>query len=70
LKEKLAEFGAYVGQCLPKYVQLVQVTDQNELEVCIHPAGIRPVMSFLKDHSLAKFQSMSDMTAMDVPNRY
>jgi len=69
VKEKLADFGGYVAQVLPKYVQLVQVTDQNELEVCIHPAGIRPVMSFLKDHSLAKFESMSDFTAVDIPNR-
>jgi len=69
VKEKLAEFGGYVAQCLPKYVQLVQVTDQNELEVCIHPAGIRPVISFLKDHSLARFENMSDFTAVDIPNR-
>ena len=70
LKEKLADFGGYVAQVLPKYVQLVQVTDQNELEVCIHPAGIRPVIGFLKDHSLAKFESVSDFTAVDIPNRY
>jgi len=69
LKEKLADFGGYVAQVLPKYVQLVQVTDQNELEVCIHPAGIRPVIGFLKDHSLAKFESVSDFTAVDIPNR-
>lgn len=68
-REQLANFGAYIAQVLPKYVQLVQVTDQNELEICIHPAGIRPVHSFLKDHSLARFESMSDMTAVDVPNR-
>lgn len=70
LKEKLAEFGAYVHAVFPKYVQLVQITDQLELEVCIHPAGIRPVISFLKDHSLAKFENMSDFTAVDVPNRF
>ena len=68
-REQLANFGAYIAQVLPKYVQLVQVTDQNELEICIHPAGIRPVHSFLKDHSLARFESMSDMTAVDIPNR-
>ena len=70
LREKLADYGAYVASVLPKYVQLAQVTDQNELEICIHPAGIRPVLSFLKDHSLAKFESMSDFTAVDIPNRY
>ena len=69
LREKLADYGAYVASVLPKYVQLAQVTDQNELEICIHPAGIRPVLSFLKDHSLAKFESMSDFTAVDIPNR-
>jgi len=69
LKEKLSEFGAYVQACLPKYVQLVQVTDCNELEICIHPAGIRPTIGFLKDHQLARFDNLSDFTAVDVPAR-
>jgi len=69
LKEKLMEFGSYVQTVLPKYVQLVQVTDCNELEVCIHPAGIRPVLGFLKDHQLARFDNLSDFTAVDVPAR-
>jgi len=68
-REKLAQFGQYVASCLPKYVQLVQVTDQLELEICIHPAGIRPVIGFLKDHHLGRFDNLSDFTALDVPSR-
>ena len=41
-----------------------------ELEVCIHPAGIRPVIGFLKDHHLCRFDNLSDFTALDVPARY
>jgi len=68
-REKLVEFGQYVANCLPKYVQLVQVTHSNELELCIHPAGIRPVIGFLKDHRLCRFDNLSDFTCVDVPAR-
>lgn len=33
LRQKLVDFGAYVAECLPKYVQKVQVFHHNELEV-------------------------------------
>lgn len=32
-KQSLAKFGAYVAECMPKYVQKVRVTNGNELEV-------------------------------------
>jgi NADH dehydrogenase (ubiquinone) Fe-S protein 3 len=34
LRESLIEFGQYVGQCMPKFVQKVVVTGTDELEVC------------------------------------
>lgn len=50
--------------------KLKLVTDCNELEICIHPAGIRPTLGFLKDHQLARFDNLSDFTAVDIPARY
>ncbi|ERE70229.1 NADH dehydrogenase [ubiquinone] iron-sulfur protein 3 [Cricetulus griseus] len=67
--KQLSAFGEYVAEILPKYVQQVQVTCFNELEICIHPDGVIPVLTFLKDHTNAQFKSLADMTAVDVPTR-
>lgn len=48
---------------------LYQVTCFNELEILIHPDGIIPVLTFLKDHTNAQFKSLADLTAVDVPTR-
>uniref|UniRef100_A0A671M2X3 NADH dehydrogenase [ubiquinone] iron-sulfur protein 3, mitochondrial n=1 Tax=Sinocyclocheilus anshuiensis TaxID=1608454 RepID=A0A671M2X3_9TELE len=66
---QLSEFGEYIAEILPKYVQQVQVTCFNELELMIHPEGIIPVLTFLKDHTNAQFHNMTDLTAVDVPTR-
>uniref|UniRef100_A0A2K6RYY8 NADH dehydrogenase [ubiquinone] iron-sulfur protein 3, mitochondrial n=1 Tax=Saimiri boliviensis boliviensis TaxID=39432 RepID=A0A2K6RYY8_SAIBB len=67
--KQLSAFGEYVAEILPKYVQQVQVALFNELEICIHPDGIIPVLTFLKDHTNAQFKSLADLTAVDVPTR-
>jgi len=69
LKKTLGDYGEYVAQCMPKYVQHVQVTHGNELEILIHPDGLLPVLSFLKNHTNAQFASVSDICGMDVPTR-
>lgn len=69
LRSTLHDFGEYVGNCLPKYVQKVQLTYNNELEVLIHPEGIIPVMTFLKDHHNAQYLNIVDIAGVDVPNR-
>ncbi|KAF5400061.1 NADH dehydrogenase ubiquinone iron sulfur [Paragonimus heterotremus] len=69
LTERLSVFGAYVAECLPKYVQQVRVGHVKELEICIHPDGVVPVLSFLKNHHNAQFVSLADITAVDVPSR-
>jgi NADH dehydrogenase (ubiquinone) Fe-S protein 3 len=69
VKQTLVDFGQYVGQCLPKYVQKVQVTNGDELEIMIHPDGVIPVLMFLKNHTNAQFTSIADITAVDVPSR-
>nr|XP_045614266.1 NADH dehydrogenase [ubiquinone] iron-sulfur protein 3, mitochondrial-like [Procambarus clarkii] len=68
-KQTLSEFGQYVAECLPKYVQKVQITAGNELEVLIAPEGVVPVISFLKDHTNAQYTSLSDLCGVDIPTR-
>ncbi|KAM5249112.1 NADH dehydrogenase [ubiquinone] iron-sulfur protein 3, mitochondrial [Ctenodactylus gundi] len=67
--KELSAFGEYVAEILPKYVQQVQVSCFNELEICIHPDGVIPVLTFLKDHCNAQFKSLADLTAVDIPTR-
>ena len=64
---QLSDFGRYIQEVLPRYVQQVQVTGQKELEVLIHPEGIIPVLTFLRDHHNAQFRQLMDITAVDVP---
>lgn len=66
---QLSEYGLYVAECLPRYVQKVQIALGNELEILIAPEGVLPVLSFLKDHHHAQFESLVDLAAVDVPNR-
>ncbi|XP_026463931.1 NADH dehydrogenase [ubiquinone] iron-sulfur protein 3, mitochondrial [Ctenocephalides felis] len=68
-KANLTDFGQYVAECLPKYVQKVQLTAGDELEILIVPEGIVPVLQFLKDHHNAQFANLVDIAGMDVPTR-
>jgi NADH dehydrogenase (ubiquinone) Fe-S protein 3 len=68
-REHLTDFGKYVAECLPKYVQKVQLTAGDELEVLIAPEGVVPVLQFLKDHHQAQFTNISDICGLDVPSR-
>lgn len=68
-RKSLSDFGAYVAECLPRYVQKVQLTAGDELEVLICPEGILPVLQFVKDHHNAQFASLADIAGMDVPCR-
>merc|ERR1719158_1105792 len=68
-KQNLTDFGQYVAECMPKYVQKVQLTAGDELEILIAPSGVIPVMSFLKNHHNAQFGSMVDICGVDIPSR-
>ncbi|KAF5303991.1 hypothetical protein FQA39_LY01776 [Lamprigera yunnana] len=68
-KAQLSEFGQYVAECLPKYIQKIQLAAGDELELLIAPDGVVPVLQFLKDHHNAQFACLSDLTALDVPSR-
>lgn len=65
----MTDFGRYVAECLPKFVQKVQLTGTDELEVLVAPEGIVPVLSFLKDHHNAQFASLADIGGVDIPAR-
>ncbi|XP_047360211.1 NADH dehydrogenase [ubiquinone] iron-sulfur protein 3, mitochondrial [Vespa velutina] len=67
--ERLKNFGRYVAECLPKYVQKVQIVNKDELEVMIAPLGVFPTIAFLRAHYNAQFNNIIDITAVDVPNR-
>lgn len=69
VRTELQDFGRYVAECLPKYIQKVQLTAGDELEVLVVPDGIIPVLQFLKDHHNAQFASLVDIAGMDVPSR-
>lgn len=58
-----------VQSCLPKYVQIGRITAQKELELCIAPSGIIPVLSFLKLHHQTQFNNIVDIAGLDVPSR-
>merc|ERR1711915_644632 len=68
-RQTLSDFGKYVSECMPKYIQKVQITAGNELELLIAPEGVVPVVTFLKDHTNAQFTSLSDLCGVDFPTR-
>ncbi|XP_046684896.1 NADH dehydrogenase [ubiquinone] iron-sulfur protein 3, mitochondrial [Homalodisca vitripennis] len=68
-RSQLTDFGKYVAECMPKYVQKVQITAGDELEVLIAPEGVIPVLQFLKDNHNAQFTNIVDIAGMDVPSR-
>lgn len=68
-KKALSDFGLYVAECMPKYVQKLQMTHTGELEILIAPEGVVPVMGFLKDNQAAQFTNLSDIAGVDFPSR-
>uniref|UniRef100_A0A8D9ELA6 NADH dehydrogenase [ubiquinone] iron-sulfur protein 3, mitochondrial n=2 Tax=Cacopsylla melanoneura TaxID=428564 RepID=A0A8D9ELA6_9HEMI len=68
-RSHLVDFGKYCGEVLPKYIEKVQITSGDELELLIIPEGVLPVLQFLKDHHTAQFVNLIDIAGMDVPSR-
>lgn len=68
-RSHLVDFGKYCGEILPKYIEKVQITSGDELELLIIPEGVLPVLQFLKDHHTAQFVNLIDIAGMDVPSR-
>ncbi|OWF35092.1 NADH dehydrogenase [ubiquinone] iron-sulfur protein 3, mitochondrial-like [Mizuhopecten yessoensis] len=66
---QLEKFGHYVAENLPKFVQEVRISAGDELDILVHPEGIFPTISFLKNHHTGQFLNIIDITTMDVPTR-
>eukprot|EP00088_Acartia_fossae_P003347 TRINITY_DN11408_c0_g1_i1.p1 TRINITY_DN11408_c0_g1~~TRINITY_DN11408_c0_g1_i1.p1 ORF type:complete len:268 (-),score=67.50 TRINITY_DN11408_c0_g1_i1:70-873(-) len=69
VRQNLTEFGQYVAECMPKFVQKVQLTAGDELEILISPSGVVPVMTFLKNHHNCQFGCLVDIAGVDIPTR-
>jgi len=69
IQQSLSEFGQYVAENLPKYVQEVRIITGDELEVLVAPSGIMPVMAFLEGHVNAQFHNIIDICGVDIPSR-
>ncbi|KII93641.1 hypothetical protein PLICRDRAFT_171370 [Plicaturopsis crispa FD-325 SS-3] len=66
--EALHTYGSYLTQCLPKFIQQFSVV-KDELTLYISPAGVVPVLTFLRDHSQCQFKSVVDISGVDFPER-
>ena len=66
--EALHQYGTYLMQSLPKFVQQFSVL-KDELSLHICPSGVVPVLTFLRDHSQCQFKSVVDITAVDYPEK-
>ncbi|KJE96496.1 complex I subunit NDUFS3 [Capsaspora owczarzaki ATCC 30864] len=68
-RKQLEEYGQYLVDVLPKFVQATQVQHTNELEVLVAPEGVLPVLQFLRDHTNAQFKQLLDVAGVDYPKR-
>lgn len=69
MRAQLIDFAKYCAEALPKYIQKIQLTHCDELELLVAPEGIVPVLHFLKGHHNCQFTNLSDIAGMDVPVR-
>ncbi|KAI0034939.1 NADH dehydrogenase [Vararia minispora EC-137] len=66
--EKLHEYGSYLTQCLPKFIQQFSVL-RDELTLYVAPSAVRPVLIFLRDHANCQFKALMDVSGADYPER-
>lgn len=53
---------------MPKYIQQFSVL-KDELTLYVPPAGVIPVLTFLRDHSQCQFKACMDISGVDFPER-
>lgn len=63
--KKLINYGEYLVNCLPKYIEKVTVSRGNELNVHVPVSGLLPTLEFLRDHSRCQYKQLMEMTAVD-----
>ncbi|KAL1661938.1 hypothetical protein GGF50DRAFT_104708 [Schizophyllum commune] len=66
--EALHTYGAYLMQCMPKFIQQFSVL-RDELTIYTAPSGLIPVLTFLRDHGQCRFKSCMDVSGADYPER-
>ena len=63
---RLLAFAEYVQACLPKHISEVSLQRGQELSLHLGKSdSLLPVLHFLRDHRLASFKQLSDITAVD-----
>lgn len=66
--EKMAEYGNWLAGMIPAWITNMEVY-KGELSVTVDSAQITKVLTFLRDHSNCQFKVLSDLTAVDYPER-
>ncbi|KZW02072.1 NADH-ubiquinone oxidoreductase kDa subunit [Exidia glandulosa HHB12029] len=64
----LHSYGAYLMQCLPKFIQQFSVW-KDELTIYVAPSAVVQTLTFLRDHSQCQFKSVVDISGADYPTR-
>ncbi|KZT61270.1 or F420H2 dehydrogenase [Calocera cornea HHB12733] len=65
---EMHEYGAYLLQCLPKFIQQFSVY-KDELIIYTAPTGVIPVLTFLRDHSQCQYKQVMDIAGVDYPTK-
>lgn len=65
---RLTQFGNYLLEVLPKFVQQFSVY-KDELTLHVAPSAVIPVATFLRDHSAAQFKECVDVCGVDYPSK-
>lgn len=60
LTPALQEFGAFLMATLPRFVQQTSVY-KDELTLYVSPAGVVPVIHFLRDHTNTQYKQVMDI---------
>ncbi|EDV29799.1 NADH dehydrogenase [ubiquinone] iron-sulfur protein 3, mitochondrial [Trichoplax sp. H2] len=69
VETRLTDYGRYLLDIIPKYLQGINLALGDELELLVYPEALIPTMIFLRNHTNAQFESLVDITAIDVPKR-
>ena len=67
--DDLVIFGSCINEMMPRFVSFTDINSNNELVIHIHPDGIIPVLTFLRDNQNSQFRQLIDVTAYDVPSK-
>lgn len=66
--EELAVYGQWIAETLPSMVEKVSVA-KGELALTVQTPSILNVLEFLRDNTNCQYKVLSDLTAVDFPER-